>query len=213
MNGPEREIGLLEGHVHERELLEHVSGADWGGDRLADVGLTRLSRWTCARIELEAGLSPAAARRLWAAFELGRRVELGRLPERARLASPRGVWECVMPGLRGLERETFLVLLLDGKHRLQQMERISEGTLNSSIVHPREVFRSAVRAGAGALIVAHNHPSGDPEPSPEDVAVTRRLVEAGELLGIPLLDHVVVADASYVSLRERMGFGLERPLS
>ncbi len=98
------------------------------------------------------------------------------------------------------------MLLLDGKHRLRRREQVSQGTLTSSLVHPREVFGPAIREGAAALIVVHNHPSGDPEPSAEDLAVTRRLVEVGRILGVPLLDHVVIADAGYVSIRDRINF-------
>jgi DNA repair protein RadC len=122
------------------------------------------------------------------------------------MRSPRRVHELVAVELRGLERERFLVLLLDGKHRLKRREVVSEGTLTTSLVHPREVFRPAVRESAAAVVVVHNHPSGDPEPSLEDVEVTRRLIEAGRLLGIPLLDHVVVGDGRFASLRERMSF-------
>jgi DNA repair protein RadC len=116
------------------------------------------------------------------------------------------VWEHVIPEMRGLERERFLLLLLDGKHRLLRSLVVSEGTLNTSLVHPRDVFGPALREGTGALIAVHNHPSGDPEPSNEDLAITQRLRDAGELLGIPLVDHVVVADGGWVSLRERMDF-------
>jgi DNA repair protein RadC len=116
------------------------------------------------------------------------------------------VFELVAPLVRGLERETFLVLLLDGKHRLRRIERVSEGTLTSSLVHPREVFRPAIAEGAAAVVVAHNHPSGDPEPSAEDLEVTRRLLEVGRLVGIPVLDHLVLGEGRWVSLRERMKF-------
>jgi DNA repair protein RadC len=98
------------------------------------------------------------------------------------------------------------VLLLDGKHRLKRCEAVSEGTLTTSLVHPREVFRAAVRESAAAVVVVHNHPSGDPEPSLEDLEVTRRLIDVGRLVGVPVLDHVVVGDGRFVSLRERMGF-------
>ena len=98
----------------------------------------------------------------------------------------------------------MFVLVLDGKHSLLRCDRVSTGTLTSSIVHPREVFRPAIQAAAAAVICAHNHPSGDPEPSAEDVTVTRRLVEAGKLLGIPVLDHVVLGEARFVSLRQRL---------
>ena len=103
----------------------------------------------------------------------------------------------------GLEVETFHSLALDVRHELLAHEVVAVGTLTSAPVHPREVFRSALRRAAAALVVAHNHPSGDPEPSPEDVAVTRRLADAGRLLGVPLLDHVVLGEGRFVSLRER----------
>jgi len=185
------------------ELLHEIAGARPCEQRLREVGLARLSRWSALRMQGECGIDSAGASRLAAAFELGRRVERERALPRARFPSPRAVWERVIPELRGLERERFCLLLLDGKHRLLREIVVSEGTLNSSLVHPRDVFAPALREGAGALIVVHNHPSGDPEPSIEDLAITRRLHEAGELLGLPLVDHVVVADGSWVSLRER----------
>lgn len=101
--------------------------------------------------------------------------------------------------------EVFVVLLLSGKHRVTGYAEVSRGTLTSSLVHPREVFGPALREAAAAIIVAHNHPSGDPEPSAEDVAVTKRLRDAGRLLGVPLLDHVIVGAAdAFVSMRERL---------
>jgi DNA repair protein RadC len=107
------------------------------------------------------------------------------------------------PTLRDAPHERFLVVLLDGRHRLMRHEMVSQGTLTASLVHPREVFRPALRESAAALVLVHNHPSGDPAPSSEDREVTARLVRAGELLGIPVLDHVVVAERGYTSLREQ----------
>ena len=106
----------------------------------------------------------------------------------------------------GLEVEAFWALFLDGRHCLRLVRRVSVGTLTASLVHPREVFRDAIRCGAGAVVVGHNHPSGDPEPSQDDWAVTRRLHQVGELVGIPLVDHLVVATGSWVSLRARPGW-------
>lgn len=185
----------------QTELLGKLLGAPVPG--LARE-LPELARWSEQRLVEEAGFAPEQARILVAAFALGREVEHARLPERAWMRGPRCVREHVWPQLRGAEREVLLALLLDGKHRLRRIERISEGTLTSALVHPREVYTCAVREAAAALIVVHNHPSGDPEPSEEDIAVTRRLGEAGVLLGIPLLDHVIVAEAGQVSLRERL---------
>jgi len=170
--------------------------------------LTRLSRHDPAALAEALGLELACGRRLAAAFELGRRVERARLPRRPRLRSAERVFRLMSPSLRGLERETFHVLLLDSKHRLTERRQISEGTLTASLVHPREVFAVALRHLAAAIVVVHNHPSGDPTPSAEDHAVTQRLVRAGRILGVPVLDHVIVADGGFVSLRER-GTGFE----
>ena len=183
-----------------------TSAAARARELLAETDLLELSRLGPGELSTRFGMPTATAARVAAAFALGRRVEHARRPLRPSMRSPRRVHELVAVELRGLERERFLVLLLDGKHRLKRRELVSEGTLTTSLVHPREVFRPAVRESAAAVVVVHNHPSGDPEPSLEDVEVTRRLIEAGRLLGIPLLDHVVVGDGRFASLRERMSF-------
>jgi DNA repair protein RadC len=193
-----------------RDLVEAILGgsrASTVGARIeatADMGA--LSRHSGRRLQLEFGLSRSAAQRLAAAFALGRRVERASRAPRPSLRAPALVHEWLAPEVRGLERETFHALFLDGKHRLQSSSCISVGTLTCSLVHPREVFGPALREGAAALIVAHNHPSGDPEPSAEDVSVTRRLIEVGRLVGIPLVDHVVLGEGRWVSLRERIAF-------
>lgn len=206
--------GLREGvaALSTAELVRLIAGtrAAAGADpceRLLALGdLAELSRGSPAEWLGARGLRRIAAARLAASFELGRRAVRAGQPARPLASSPERVQRLLAPELAGLERELFVVLLLDGKHRLRRIERVSEGTLTSSLVHPREVFRAAVRESAAALIAAHNHPSGDPEPSAEDYEVTRRLREAGALLGIPLLDHVVLGSSGCVSLRARMGF-------
>jgi len=172
----------------------------------AVADLAGLARASVGSLRITGGLSASGAARLAAAFALGRRVQASTRPARPSLRSAERVHELLSPDLRGLSQETFHVLLLDGKHRLLRLQRVSEGTLTSSLVHPREVFGPAVREAAAAVIVAHNHPSGDPEPSAEDLAVTRRLIEAGRILGMPVLDHVVIGDAAYVSIRDRISF-------
>ena len=183
---------------------EHGGAAGALIENAKDLGA--IARYSVRRVRLEFGLSRAGSERLTAAFALGRRVERAARHPRASMRTPSLVHELLAPEMRGLERETFHALLLDGKHRLQHVSRVSEGTLTCSLVHPREVFGPALREGAAALIVAHNHPSGDPEPSAEDISVTRRLIEAGRLVGIPLVDHVVIGEGSYVSIRERIRF-------
>ncbi len=194
------------------ELVALVAAVRAEGASVArEIDLAARSRMGPAQLRRDFGLSRGGAVRLAAAFALGRRVERAVRDPRVSLRSPALVHELMAPEIRGLQRETFHALLLDGKHRLQRRHRVSEGTLTSSLVHPREVFGPALRESAAALIVVHNHPSGDPEPSAEDVAVTRRLIEAGQLLGVPLLDHVVVAAEGYVSIRERMRFDAPLP--
>jgi DNA repair protein RadC len=147
--------------------------------------------------------------RLAAAFALGRRLARFRRPPRAPLRSPERVARLFEMELGGLHQESFHVLALDGRHALLARFEVSRGTLTTSLVHPREVFRPAIARGAAAVIAVHNHPSGDPEPSAEDLAVTRRL--AGRLLGIPLLDHVVLGAGRFVSLQARMDFEARGP--
>ena len=148
------------------------------------------------------GLGPAKRAALRASFELARRLAAGRWRAGEAIRGPEDVHRHFHPRLRHASREQFLVVLLDGRHRLIRHETVSEGTLTASLVHPREVFRPALRAAAAALILVHNHPSGDPAPSPEDRQVTARLVQAGEILGVRVLDHVIVAERGYTSLRE-----------
>ena len=133
--------------------------------------------------------------------ELTKRKYRGKQPREIR--GPDDVVAVVGPKLRQEHREQFLVLLLNARHEVMAKETVSVGSLNASIVHPREVFRPAVLASAAAIVLVHNHPSGDPEPSEEDLTITKRLVEAGELLGIGVLDHVIVAGRGVVSLRSR----------
>jgi DNA repair protein RadC len=173
-----------------RSLLTHCGGLD---------GLE--SARPC-ELDVVAGVGAAKSASLVAAFELGRRCATSRLPEGAALRSPEDVFRRFCARLRRLRQERFVAVLLDGRHRVIAEEVISQGTLTASLVHPREVFRPALQASAAALILVHNHPSGDPTPSPEDRAVTARLAQAGEILGIRVLDHVVVAERGYASLRE-----------
>lgn len=119
------------------------------------------------------------------------------------IRGPDDVVAFVGPKLRKEQREHFLVLLLNARHEVMAKETVSVGSLNASIVHPREVFKPAVLASAASIVLVHNHPSGDPEPSEEDLTITRRLVQAGDLLGIGVLDHIIIASRGVVSLRSR----------
>ncbi len=149
------------------------------------------------------GIGPAKSASLLAALELGRRVAGRSLRSGAPVRGPADVAGHFRPRLRRALQESFFVVLLDGRHRMISEHLISRGTLTASLVHPREVFRPALREAAAAVILLHNHPSGDPSPSQEDREVTLRLSRAGELMGIPVLDHVVVAEGGYCSFRDR----------
>ncbi|MDP6977868.1 MAG: DNA repair protein RadC [Myxococcota bacterium] len=148
------------------------------------------------------GLGPAKLASLAAAIELGRRLQVRRLEAGARIENPASIYRHFHPRLRDCEHERFLAVLLDSRHCVVGERLISQGTLTASLVHPREVFRPALRASAAAIVVVHNHPSGDPAPSTEDREVTRRLERAGRLIGVRVLDHVVVAERGYFSFRE-----------
>jgi len=166
------------------------------------------------------GVSAGAAARLAAAAELGRRCLLAAVGERPAILGPGDVAQVVRAAVGGAMHESFHVLLLDTGHRVMGHEEVTRGTLASCLVDARSIFRTAVRRAAAAVVLAHNHPSGDPTPSPEDFEVTWRLADAGRLLGIDVLDHVVVGRPghgraeSYVSLRELGAFdaGTTRPL-
>lgn len=149
------------------------------------------------------GIGTAKALQLLAALELGKRMARAGLGDMPLIRSPQDVSALVMEELRYLQQEHFVVLFLNTKNRVIGRETLSVGSLNAAIVHPREVFRAAVKRSAASVICVHNHPSGDPDPSPEDIQLTDRLVEAGHLMGIELLDHIIIGDRSFVSLKER----------
>lgn len=177
-----------------------LAGFDHSLGRLAAASLTELRRVS--------GVGPDKAATVKAAFELARRLARETVREEPLLDQPARVAELLREEMRTLTVETFHVLLVNTRRRLVAAERLSQGTLDTLLVHPREVFRRAVSAGAAAIILAHNHPSGDPSPSEGDIRVTRDLIRAGQLLKIEVLDHIILGRRSadrerdWVSLRE-----------
>ena len=150
------------------------------------------------------GIGGAKATQIKAAFELGRRLEdPDYYTKDSPVQSPEQAYKSVQEKLKGKKKEHFYVLCLDTRNRVCNKLQVSMGNLDSSIVHPREVFKDAISSLAASVIFVHNHPSGDLEPSSEDVNLTKRLVEAGELLGIPVLDHIIVSDRGYTSMKSR----------
>ena len=165
-------------------------------------GLHGLARSTCDDLSRVAGIGRAKATQMLAAVELGRRT-LTRAPQaRMPLHTPSQAAAYLMPSFGARAVEHFGVVLLDGKHRVLRTTLLAVGTLNTTVIEPRDVFREATRGGATAIVVFHNHPSGDPQPSPDDVELTRRLVAAGILMGIDVVDHVILGDVRYCSLKE-----------
>lgn len=181
------------------------SALDIAGDMTADgglykhlAGITKLNELTNIK-----GLGQAKAAAVLAALEIGRRIASAHPLDKISVKSPQDVAEYLMPRMRYAVKEQFIVLLLNTKNKIIGTEIISEGTLNNSVVHAREVYKPALLQNAAAIIVAHNHPSGEPQPSLEDKQVTRMLKESGKILGIPLLDHLIIGDGSYYSFQEQ----------
>ena len=173
-------------------------------DLLAQLGgLQSLANRAVGEICQVSGVGPAKAAQILAGIELGKRVLATPLSTGTRIGCSQDLFNHYGPLLRDLRREVFKVILLDAKHAIIRDATVSEGSLTLSIVHPREVFNLAVRESAAAVICLHNHPSGDPQPSQEDRELTVRLVAAGKVLGIRVLDHLVLGDSSYVSFADR----------
>jgi DNA repair protein RadC len=179
------------------------------GHRLLNTfgGLSGLQRASFSEVCSQHGVGLAKAAQLKAAIELGNRLSLESPEERRTIHSPADAADLVKYEMSGFEQEHLRVILLDTRNRVLEIVEVYQGSLNSSPVRVGELFKAAVRRNAAAIIVVHNHPSGDPTPSPDDVAVTRAIVQAGKLLDVDVLDHLVIGGGQCVSLKERgLGF-------
>jgi len=211
---PRERLVRLGGHaLLTEELLALVLGTGTARRTAVEVardilssggGIVPLSHATSMELAGLPGLGVARASRLVAAFELGRRA-LVQPAETAPIRGPGDVYNYLWPRLNGCMQEAFWVLALDARNMVTGEIEISRGSLTGVEVHPREVFRPLIRHAAAAAVVAHNHPSGDPTPSEPDLAVTRRLRRAGDLLGIPVIDHVVIGAGGFSSIAEVAG--------
>ncbi len=175
-------------------LAEHLLSRHGG---LRGVATATVEELACVK-----GIGPVKGVQIAACVELGRRLAAHTDESRPVIRSPEDVVHLLMPELRDASKEHFKSLLMDTKNRVLRIVTVSIGSLDSSIVHPREVFKDAVASSAACMVVAHNHPSGDPTPSPEDRQVTMRLCEAGRVMGIEVLDHIVIGDGRWVSLKQ-----------
>jgi len=198
------------------ELLAVILRVGVGGENVLAVSqrllarfgdLPGLARASVAELTAEHGMGEAKVAQLKAAFELGRRLLITAPGERFQVRSPADAAQLLMPELSLLDQEHLRLVLLDTKNYVLSVPTVYVGSLNTSLIRVGELFRHALRENCAALIVAHNHPSGDPTPSPEDVIVTRKIVEGGQLLDIEVLDHLIVGLGNFVSLKERgLGF-------
>lgn len=168
-----------------------------------ESGIAVFSGLTPQELSLENGIGPAKAVTVAAAIELGKRLNDLAAAERPIIRTPQDAAHLMMPRLRFETKESFIAIMLSTKNHVLATPIISLGTLNASIVHPRELFRQAINFSAAAIILVHNHPSGDPNPSKEDIDLTTQMIAAGKLLGINVLDHVIIGDKRYVSLKEK----------
>ena len=180
-----------------------ASALDLANVVLTGGGVRGLLRSTFDDLRRVPGIGAARAAQLLAAIALGRRSLSGAGELRPQLRTPRACAEYLLPQFGSRPVEQFGVLLFDTKYRVLRASVLSVGTLDASIVHPRELFREAIAAGAFAVVLFHNHPSGDPEPSQDDIVLTQRMVAAGVIMGIDVIDHVILADAKYYSFREQ----------
>lgn len=166
-------------------------------------GLRRLKDATIEEITTINGIGRVKAIQIMASLELGRRINRLQYEDRYTIRSPEDAAKYMMDEMRFLSQEHFVALYLNTKNQVLHKQAIFIGSLNASIVHPREVFREALRRSSASIICLHNHPSGDPTPSREDIDVTKRLVECGKLLGIEVLDHLIIGDTKFISLKEK----------
>lgn len=175
-------------------LAERLLRESGGLRALVDVSLEQLTSFK--------GIGAAKALQIKAGIELGRRLARSAMNETVTIRSPQDAAAILTEDMRYLQKEHFVCLFLNTKNHVIGQETLSMGSLNASIVHPREVFRAAIKRSSASIVCAHNHPSGDPTPSPEDIQMTKRLVEAGDIVGIEVLDHLIIGDLRFVSLKE-----------
>lgn len=175
---------------------------DMSNRLISKYGIDKLSSCSLKELQEIKGIGKAKASQILALFEFNKRHHLAKQNGRP-IRSAKDVFEYASSKLNGLAQEYFMILHLDSKNRIIKNETVSIGTLNSSLIHPREVFKSAIKESANSIILVHNHPSGDPTPSEEDEQITERLFDAGELLNIKVLDHVIIGTEKYYSFKEK----------
>jgi len=165
--------------------------------------LKSLSRLKISNLKKQLGVGDAKACQIIACFELGKRLSAFKEAKKPAIESAKDIAKLFIPEMNALEKEHFIGIYLDSRKRIIKQEIIFVGSLNESVVHPREIFKIALDENAAAIILLHNHPSGDPSPSSFDIEITKELIKAGDLLGIQVLDHIIIGGSKYVSLKEK----------
>ncbi len=183
-----------------KSALDHAKAliSNYGGFRKIE----QLSATEIRNIKGIKGIGPAKAAQIKAVFEIAKRYSAEKIEIGEQFQSSKQVFNHFHESIRSKKKEVFIAVLLDGKNRMLRDVKISEGSLTSSIVHPREVFNPVIRDSAAGVILVHNHPSGDPAPSREDKEITKRLKEVGELIGVKVLDHIIIGDGRYISFAD-----------
>lgn len=196
--------------LSDYELLAVIIGTGTRGVDVLDLssliikkfcGLSGIFNSGIRELTKNSGIGLKKAIRIHAAFEIGRRIITDPV-EIIHVSSPEAAWKILLPEMACLQKEEFRVLVLNNKNRLIKKITISIGTISEAIVHPREVFREAIKEGGSGIIIIHNHPSGELTPSREDVITTNRIADAGRIIGITLIDHIIISDSSYLSMKE-----------
>lgn len=200
--------------LSNRELLAIIlrtgskdkSAIDLASDVLSinETGVRYLANCTIEELSTVKGMGLSKSCQVLAAIELGKRISLSQITSRSKITSPSDIADIFVKDMKCLDKEHFKVVFLNTKNEVITHETISIGSLNASIVHPREVFNRAIKKSSASIILLHNHPSGNPDPSKEDINITNRLVEAGKIIGIEILDHIVIGDNSYYSFKENL---------
>ena len=196
-----------------QELLALVIGRGVSGKSVMSIAQELISKFGSVKGISEAtieelaaikGIGTAKAAQLKAAFELGKRQELEKEPHKADdITDPQAVVRAIRASIKDKAKEHFKLIILNTRNKIIAITNVSTGTLSASLVHPREVFRDAIRYSASSVVLAHNHPSGDPEPSEEDLRITRRLIDAGRIIGIDVLDHIIIGKDNFTSFKEK----------
>ena len=208
----EKLISMGPSVLSNSELLAVIIRTGTGEDTAIDLaskllnqdnrGISYLANASVDDLKSVKGIGRCKAAQIIAAIELGKRIKRQGIHDNIKVNRPEIIANLVMDTMKHLEKEHFDIAILDTKNQIISIDNVSIGTLNSSIVHPRDVFNIAIKKSANALILIHNHPSGDPTPSKEDISITNRLIETGEIVGIKVLDHIIIGNERFLSMKE-----------